>query len=136
MRLLEARSTVAAARIVHRQLVGRRFTRRCSSRLARGPIATHTMMLQVHLLVPVLIIHLPFVHPHQGKKSKLLFILYFSIYLISFCAYYRSINSFSVLYIAHKISNFIVYILIAHSLQILMGISHCLPCILVFISEC
>lgn len=67
VRLLGARSIVAAARMGHRRLVGRRFTRRCSSLLARNRIATHTMMLLVLLHVLLQIIRLPFAHPHLGN---------------------------------------------------------------------
>jgi len=67
VRLLVVLSIVVVARMVHRLLVDRRFTRKCLKLLALDRIATLTMMLPVLLLVLLRIIPLPFVHLLQGK---------------------------------------------------------------------
>lgn len=76
-------STAAVARMVHRTLVSRRFTRRCLKRRAQERIATLMMMPLVHLHVHQLIIPLHSALHLQGKDSIPL---------------YRIISSFSFLF--------------------------------------
>jgi hypothetical protein len=87
VRPLGAPSTVVVARTVHRILVNRRFTRRCSKQRVRDRIATRMMMPRVRLRVQGQIIPLHSALHRQGKDMQyipLIHVFFFFLFFFSF----------------------------------------------------
>jgi hypothetical protein len=93
VRLLGAPSTAALARTVHRILVSRRITRRCSKQHVRERIATRMMMPRVRLHVKGQIIPLHSALHRQGKDMVYIplihvFFFFFFFFLFSFSKFH------------------------------------------------